>query len=87
MKKSSSAGVVALAGTHKVRRNDVLANYAYDLTGNLALAFGCFATTASLFQMFQIGAMRRQITSLEGHLSSLEGEPDENAGETIPPAP
>ena len=87
MKKSSSAGVVALAETHKVRRNDVLANYAYDLTGNLALAFGCFATTASLFQMFQIGGMRRQITSLEGRLSSLEGEPDENAGEATPPAP
>lgn len=65
----------------------MLANYAYDLTGNLALAFGCFATTASLFQMFQIGGMRRQITSLEGRLSSLEGEPDENAGETTPPAP
>ena len=65
----------------------MLANYAYDLTGILAFAFGCFAATASLVQMFQIGAMRRQITSLEGRLSSLEGEPDENAAETTPPPP
>ena len=49
-----------------------LANY--DLTGNVAFALGCFAATASLVQMFQIGAMRRQISSLEGRLSSLEGE-------------
>ena len=31
----------------------MLANYAYDLTGNLALAFGCFAATASLDQIFK----------------------------------
>ena len=62
----------------------MLANYAYDLTGILAFAFGCFAATASLVQMFQIGAMRRQITSLEGRLASSKGEPDENAAETTP---
>ena len=31
----------------------MLANYAYDLTGNLAFAFGCFAATSPLVQMFQ----------------------------------
>ena len=45
--------------------NLVLANYAYDLSGNLALFFGCIAVVASLIQMFQIGAMRRQISGLE----------------------
>ena len=45
--------------------NFVLANYAYDLSGNLALFFGCIAVVASLIQMFQIGAMRRQISGLE----------------------
>ncbi len=62
----------------------MLANYAYDLTGNLAFAFGCFAATASLFQMFQIGAMRRQIASLEDRLSPQKDELDENAAETTP---
>jgi hypothetical protein len=30
----------------------MFANYAYDLTGILAFAFGCFAASASLVQMF-----------------------------------
>jgi hypothetical protein len=33
--------------------NDLLANYTYDMTGNLAFAFGCFAATASLAQIFK----------------------------------
>ena len=43
----------------------MLADYAYDLTGNLALALGCFAATASLVQMFQIGRLRRRVDALQ----------------------
>jgi hypothetical protein len=50
----------------------VLANYAYDLTGNLALAFGCFAATASLVQMFQIGLIRRRVDALEAEKRAEE---------------
>ncbi len=50
----------------------MLANYAYDLTGNLALAFGCFAATASLVQMFQIGLLRRRVDALEGEKRAEE---------------
>ena len=58
--------------------NLLLANYAYDLSGNLALFFGCIAVVASLIQMFQIGAMRRQIAELEARLSEFEGNSDAN---------
>lgn len=58
--------------------NFVLANYAYDLSGNLALFFGCIALGASLIQMFQIGAMRRQIAKLEARLSDFEGNSEVN---------
>jgi len=53
--------------------NFVLANYAYDLLGNVSLLFGCIAVVASLVQMFQIGTMRRQIETLEARLSDFEG--------------
>ena len=58
--------------------NFVLANYAYDLSGNFALFFGCIAVVASLIQMFQIGAMRRQISELEARLSEFEGNSEVN---------
>ena len=58
--------------------NSVLANYAYDLSGNLALFFGCFAAIASLIQMFQIRAMQRQFGKLEARLAELDGYSDEN---------
>ena len=53
--------------------NFVLANYAYDLLGNVSLLFGYIAVVASLVQMFQIGTMRRQIETLEARLSDFEG--------------
>ena len=65
----------------------IIANYAYDLTGNLAFALGCFAATASLVQMFQIGSMRRQIALLEGRLSSLQSSRDDTGIETSVPSP
>ena len=58
--------------------NSVLANYAYDLSGNLALFFSCFAVIASLIQMFQIRAMQRQFGKLEASLAELDGYSDEN---------
>ena len=33
--------------------NFVLANYAYDLSGNLALFFACIAVVASLIQLLR----------------------------------
>jgi hypothetical protein len=54
----------------------MLANYAYDLSGSMALFFGCVAVMASLVQMFQIGTMRRQIAELEVRLSAVEGHSD-----------
>lgn len=45
--------------------NTMFANYAYDLVGNCVLFFTCFAATASLIQMFQIGALRRRVEYLE----------------------
>jgi hypothetical protein len=62
----------------------MLAYVEYDLTGNLAFAFGSFAAMASLVQMFQIGAMRRLIASLEDRLSSQKDELDVNAAKTTP---
>ena len=52
--------------------NLVVANFAYDLSGNFALFFGCIALGASLVQAFQIGSMRRQIAKLEARLSDFE---------------
>ena len=52
--------------------NSFLANYAYDLSGNLALFFACIAVAASLIQMFQIGALRRQISEMESRLSEVK---------------
>lgn len=65
----------------------IIASYAYDLTGNLAFALGCFAAIASLVQMFQIGSMRRQIALLEGRLSSLQSSSDDTGIETSVPSP
>ena len=58
--------------------NFVLANYAYDLSGNLALFFGCIAVGASLVQMFQIGVLRRQIAELQDRLSEFDGNSEVN---------
>ena len=49
-----------------------MANYTYDLTGNLGFAFGCFAATASLVQMFQIGRLRRRVDALEAEKQAEE---------------
>ena len=60
----------------------MLANYGYDMLGNFAFAFGAFAFTASIVQMFQIGKMRLHIGILECRIETLEGGSDNNAEET-----
>jgi hypothetical protein len=47
-------------------RNDMFANYAYDLAGNCVWFFAFFGAAASLIQMFQIGNLRHRAASLEG---------------------
>ena len=47
-------------------RNELIANYAYDLAGNCAWFFAFFGAAASLIQMFQIGNLRHCVASLEG---------------------
>ena len=39
-------------------RNDMFANYAYDLAWNCAWFFAFFGAAASLIQMFQIGNLK-----------------------------
>lgn len=57
----------------------LLANYAYDFKGNFAFAFACFAATACVVQMFQIGALRRRIDALESErqtsMNNVEPKP------------
>ena len=50
----------------------MFAYYAYDLIGNFALAFGCFAAAASVVQMFQIGFLRRRVDALEAEKQAEE---------------
>jgi hypothetical protein len=52
------------------------------MLGNFAFAFGAFAFTASIVQMFQIGKMRLHIGILECRIETLEGGSDNNAEET-----
>ena len=47
-------------------RNDMFANYAYDLAGNCVCFFAFFGVAVSLIQMFQIGNLRHCVASLEG---------------------
>ena len=51
-------------------RNDMFANYAYDLAWNCAWFFAFFGAAASLIQMFQIGNLRHRVASLDGKLST-----------------
>jgi hypothetical protein len=63
-------------------RNDMFANYAYDLAWNCAWFFAFFGAAASLIQMFQIGNLRHRAASLEGErpTEGRSGSPTNKVG-------